>query len=109
MHSTEAEAERSQDERSGFGSDPDRAGDGDCRTARTTTPAARARLAEKVGRGERLDDLDIAFLEQVLDDAQALRPFLEAHPAYQTLAARTFALYKDIVARAAENEAAARG
>ena len=53
--------------------------------------------------------LDIAFLEQVLDDAQALRPFLEAHPAYQTLAARTFALYKDIVARAAENEAAARG
>ena len=66
-------------------------------------------LQEKVGRGERLDDLDIAFLEQVLDDAQALRPFLEAHPAYQTLAARTFALYKDIVARAAENEAAARG
>ena len=66
-------------------------------------------LQEKVGRGERLDDLDIAFLEQVLDDAQSLRPFLETHPAYQTLAARTFALYKAIVARAAENEAAARG
>ena len=66
-------------------------------------------LQDKVGRGERLDDLDIAFLEQVLGDAQALRPLLDQNPEYQELAARMFELYQAIVAKAAENEVAARG
>lgn len=61
-------------------------------------------LKAKVDQGEVLDDMDIGFLERVLNDANALRPLISRHPEYQPLAARMIDLYHDIISRALENE-----
>ena len=61
-------------------------------------------LEAKVKGGEVLDELDIAFLDEVLEDAGKLRPWLDRHPEYQPLAARVLELYRDIVALAVQNE-----
>jgi hypothetical protein len=61
-------------------------------------------LKKKVDQGERLDDSDIAFLEQVLADANEAKPLLERHPEYQTLVSRVVNLYKEITDKALENE-----
>ena len=61
-------------------------------------------LEAKVGAGAVLDDLDIAYLDQVFEDAEKLRPLLARHPEYQALAARVFDLYRGIVAQALKNE-----
>jgi hypothetical protein len=61
-------------------------------------------LKKKVDQGERLDDSDIAFLEQVLADANEAKPLLERHPEYQDLVSRVVNLYKEITDRALENE-----
>ena len=42
-------------------------------------------LQEKVDQGETLNDIDIAFLEQVFADANKLGPLLERHNEYQKL------------------------
>ena len=64
-------------------------------------------LKDKVDRGELLDDFDLAFLDEVLADANTIRPLLERHPEYQSLAARMLGLYKDITDKAMENEKSA--
>jgi hypothetical protein len=42
-------------------------------------------IKAKVDRGERLDDFDIGFLEQVLKTAQTIKPLVYREPAYQPL------------------------
>ncbi len=42
-------------------------------------------IKAKVDRGEQLDDFDIGFLEEVLKDAEAIKPYVDRRPAYQTL------------------------
>lgn len=57
-----------------------------------------------VDRGERLSDLDIAFLDEVLQDASQLKAFVDQHPEWQELSGRMIHLYKDITTKALENE-----
>jgi hypothetical protein len=61
-------------------------------------------LKEKVDRGERLIDEDIAFLERVFADASRVKPLLDKHPGYESLAVKVIQLYKSITEKALENE-----
>lgn len=61
-------------------------------------------LKEKVDRGEKLDDFDLDFLQEILADAQKIHSFVDRHPEYQDLAARSISLYKEISDKALENE-----
>jgi len=63
-------------------------------------------LKEKVDRGEALADTDIAFLEQVLADARNIPQGLKQDPKFQDIAGRMLQLYKEIMAKAMENETA---
>ena len=62
-------------------------------------------LKDKLDQGGVLDDMDIAFLERVLADADELRPLLYRHPEHQALAARLMDLYHAITTLALKNEA----
>ncbi|MBY4676642.1 hypothetical protein [Marinobacterium arenosum] len=61
-------------------------------------------LKEKVDRGERLNDFDIAFLEQVISDSRRSQLIVERYPQYQPLLAQVINLYKEIIDKAVENE-----
>jgi hypothetical protein len=61
-------------------------------------------LQEKVNRGETLNDLDLAFLDNVFQDTRKLKGLLDRHPDWQPLATRMINLYKEITTRALENE-----
>ena len=61
-------------------------------------------LQEKVNNGETLNDLDLAFLENVLNDSRKISGMLDKYPAWQPLAARMMSLYNQITTKALENE-----
>jgi len=61
-------------------------------------------LQEKVNRGETLNDMDLAFLENVFSDTQKIKSMLDKYPAWQPLAARMISLYNEITTKALENE-----
>ena len=61
-------------------------------------------LKNKVDRCETLNDDDIAFLEQVFEDANKLGPLLDRHDEYQKLVSQAVQLYKEITDKALENE-----
>ena len=61
-------------------------------------------LKEKVDRGEVLNDLDISFLEQVFEDTGKIKPLLDRHPEWKSLAAKMVNLYYEITTQALENE-----
>jgi hypothetical protein len=61
-------------------------------------------LQDKVNKGETLNDLDLAFLENVLNDSRKISGMLDKYPAWQPLAARMMSLYNDITTKALENE-----
>lgn len=61
-------------------------------------------LKALVDRGERLSTLDIAFLDEALQDAIEVKPFFDQRPEWQDLAGRIVHLYKEITTKALENE-----
>jgi hypothetical protein len=62
-------------------------------------------LKERVGRGEKLNELDIAHMEEGLSSSNRASPdLLERHPEYKPLIAQVIALYKEIMDKALENE-----
>jgi hypothetical protein len=61
-------------------------------------------LKERVDKGECLSQHDIAFLDEILRDANRIMPLIDKHPEWQTLAVRAINLYKEITTRALENE-----
>lgn len=63
-------------------------------------------IKERVDNGERLSDFDISFLDEVLQDAAEVKPFIDQHPEWQELSTRIITLYKDITSRALANEQA---
>ena len=67
------------------------------------------KLKERVDRGEVLNDLDLAFLEQVVADARNVGPKVRDNPRVQEVAARMLALYQEITSKALENEKAKKG
>ena len=61
-------------------------------------------LKKKVDGGERLNDLDIAFLEDVFTDSERIKPLLDQHPEWHKLFAQMAGLYAVILSKARENE-----
>ena len=61
-------------------------------------------LKKKVDRGEKLDNYDIEFLEQVLEDASGAQTLISKHPELQPLVSRLTSLYSEITTRGLENE-----
>ena len=51
---------------------------------------------------------DIGFLEEVLKDAEAIKPYVDRRPAYQTLYTRAIGLYQSITKKALDNEQAGK-
>lgn len=61
-------------------------------------------IKEKVDHGEKLADFDIDYLQEVLADAGKVKEIVDKHPELESLAARLVHLYKEITAKALENE-----
>lgn len=61
-------------------------------------------LKARVEQGECLSESDIAFLEEVLKDANHVMPLVDKHPELQPLATRAISLYKEITDKALENQ-----
>jgi len=69
-------------------------------------PRAEA-LKAKVDAGGLLDDRDVAFLEEIFHDAQSVTgPLMDQHPEYREIGLRMLGLYKEITAKALENQQA---
>lgn len=66
-------------------------------------------LKEKVDAGGVLDDRDVAFLKEIFDDARTIGPIIDQHPEYHDIGMRMLSLYKEITAKALENEKARGG
>ena len=61
-------------------------------------------LKKKVDGGERLNDLDLAFLEEVISDAARIKPMIDRKPEWQKVFAQVTELYEEITTKARENE-----
>lgn len=66
-------------------------------------------IKEKVDRGETLDDFDIDFLQEVIKDAEEIKPYVDRRPDYQTLYTHAVGLYGEITKKGLENEQAGKG
>jgi len=66
-------------------------------------------MKEKVDRGEPLDEFDLNLLQEVLKDATAIRPLVDAHPEWQELAAKMSNLYNEIAQKGLANAKKAGG
>jgi len=64
------------------------------------------RLKDKVDNGAPLDDYDLRFLKNVLDDAEEARAVMADHEDLQDLVTRLVDLYHQVTAQALENEQA---
>ncbi len=62
------------------------------------------RIKEKVDRGETLAELDIEFLEEVLEAADQAKAMVDKFPELQEIYVKSAGLYKDIMDKATENE-----
>ena len=60
-------------------------------------------LKEKVDRGKKLNDFDIAFLEEVSDDMQNVCSLVDRNPDWQAIVEKMLQLYNEITAKALEN------
>jgi hypothetical protein len=61
-------------------------------------------MKERVDKGGVLNDLDLAFLEQIVADSGQLRPLMEKDPRVKELAGQMLQLYRGITEKALENE-----
>jgi len=63
-------------------------------------------LKERIDKGGLLNDLDLAFLEQVVKDAAAIKPLIDKDQRMKEVSASMLGLYKAISDKALENEKA---
>ena len=61
-------------------------------------------LKEKVDGGERLNDLDLAFLEEMITDAEGIKPMIDRKPEWQKVFVQATELFAEITTKARENE-----
>ncbi len=61
-------------------------------------------IKKMVDNGETLNELDIAFLKEVLADTSQYKDFVDKHPEFQGLYTRVVHLYDQITSQALENE-----
>ena len=61
-------------------------------------------IKKKVDHGSTLNSFEIAFLREVFEDANRIKPLLDRHPEYEKLVAQVIHLYKQITDKALENE-----
>lgn len=62
------------------------------------------KLQAKVSRGEQLNDFDLAFLQQMFEDTQNVKPLVDKLPHYQPLVLQMIRMYKEIADKALDNE-----
>jgi hypothetical protein len=63
-------------------------------------------LKARIDKGGVLNGMDLRFLEQVLKDAEQIRPLMQKDPKVLEVAGRMVELYREITAKALENEKA---
>jgi len=63
-------------------------------------------LKERIDKGGVLNDMDLRFLEQVLEDTRRIKPIMEKEPRVLEVAGRMVELYREITTKALENEKA---
>lgn len=61
-------------------------------------------IEKQVLAGKTLNQFDLAFLDMIFQDAQYIFKLSDKYPEYQEMVAKTIQLYKDITAKALENE-----
>ena len=61
-------------------------------------------IKEHVDGGARLDDTQVAFLSDALEDANSGQQFVARNPEFHAVGAQIVQLYEDIVTKAVENE-----
>ncbi len=61
-------------------------------------------IKQKVDSGNPLENFDLDFLEETMQDARKAIPLIDRHPKYQALAAKVMELYKSISDAALEIE-----
>lgn len=61
-------------------------------------------MEERVNRGEVLNELDIAHLEEMFSAANQINQMIDRHPDYKPLVAQVIGLYKSITTKALENQ-----
>lgn len=61
-------------------------------------------LKAKVDQGECMDEFDLAFMQELLNDSLQAMPMLERHPEFEQLAGKAASLYREIAETALVNE-----
>ena len=61
-------------------------------------------LKERTERGEKLSDVDIAFLDTVIHDALQSKPLIDRHQEWQSFCANVIHLCETITEKGLENE-----
>ena len=61
-------------------------------------------MKERIDKGGLLNDLDLAFLEQIVAESAQIRPMMQKDPRVLEVAGRMVQLYKEITEKALENE-----
>ena len=61
-------------------------------------------MKERIDKGGVLNDLDLAFLEQIVAESGQIRPMMQKDPRVLEVAGRMVQLYKEITEKALENE-----
>lgn len=73
------------------------------RFAKQTLPKVYE-IKKRVDSGERLDQWDIDYLQQLAERTEEIKPLVDRNPQYQEMYAQAVHLYKEITEKALVNE-----